>query len=124
MAVEDMVLAFVGGVDDLVGTGDFEERRGLITTTDSGDGGGELAGPGIAVHAAHDEFEVGRKPLLADDVDGAVIADLSSWQSGDDPGAARLKSEDDLLAEIFSADRIGRGEKWLIDAHDWRDGGG
>ncbi len=69
------------------------------------------------MHAAHHQFEIGREPLLADNVDGAVIADLPGGQGGDDTRAVGAEAEDELFAEIFRADRIGRGQKRLIDAH-------
>ena len=59
VAVKDVVLAFGGCVYDLVCGRNFEERGWLISTAEFDDGGGELSRPGIAVHAAHDEFEVG-----------------------------------------------------------------
>ncbi len=117
VAVEDMVLVLPGGVDDLVRRRDLKERGWLIATADLGDRGGELASPGVAVQAAHHEFEIGRKPLLADDVDGSVIADLSGGQGGDDARTSDAEAEDDLLAEILRAHRVRRSEKWLIDAH-------
>ena len=75
------------------------------------------------VHAAHDEFEFGGEPLLADNVDRTVIADLSRGQGSDDTRASGAEAENHLLAEIFRADRVGRGQEGLIDAHGGSAGG-
>lgn len=120
VAVEDMVLAFLGGVDYFIAIRDFKEACRLIAAGDAGDGGCELSGPGVAVCATHHKFEFGGKPLLTDDIDRTIIADLSGGQGRDDTRAAGAESKDHLLAEIFGTDGVGSSKEWLIDSHRGR----
>jgi hypothetical protein len=117
VSVENVMFAFASGIDYLVAFRHLKERGGLIATADTGDAGSKFARPGVAVHTAHYDFELGGKPLLTDDVDGAVIANLSGGQRGDHARAAGTEAEDDLFAEILGANGIWRCEKRLIDAH-------
>ena len=69
------------------------------------------------MHAAHHQFEFGREPLLADNVDRPVIADLPGRQGGNHTRAAGAETQNHLLAKVFRAHRIGCGQKGLIDPH-------
>ena len=122
MAVEDVVLAFCGGVNDFVWNRDLEQRRRLIATTDAGDGGSEFARPRVVVRAAHDESSSGENHCSLTMLMGRSLPICPAGKVVI-TRVPRARKPRMICSPIFRTDRVGRGQKGLIDAHGGSAGG-